>query len=171
MKLSPKKRWAFWGISLAAAVALVATSNGDRTDSAASVVAEAAPHPRHDTAGQDDASRPTALALGRLNRIALGAQSADLFRHKSWYVPPPPPPPAPPPRPTTPPLPFRFIGKVRSPQGKLTIFIADQSHVYLIHGGETLHNTYHVDGFHNGKLALTYLPLHTKQYLDLTGTH
>lgn len=116
------------------------------------------------TAGTD---RGDGLPLDRLKRTRMQVKSTDLFGAKSWYVPPPPPPPEPPPPPVAPPLPFTFLGKIQEPAGKLTIFLAGANRVYLVSQGETIDDTYHVDGIEDGKLALTYLPLQIKQYLDL----
>jgi len=110
---------------------------------------------------------PELLALDKIRKTRAGSENDDLFQSKSWYVPPPPPPPAPPPTPVAPPLPFSILGKVREPNGRQTLFLSDKSHVYLVHGGETLDKKYHVDGIENGKLAITYLPLNKKQYLNL----
>lgn len=107
------------------------------------------------------------LPLERLKRGRMQVKKTDLFGSKSWYVPPPPPPPEPPPPPSAPPLPFTFLGKIQEPAGKLTIFLAGANRVFLVTQGETIDDTYRVEGVEDGKLALTYLPLQIKQYLDL----
>jgi hypothetical protein len=107
------------------------------------------------------------IPLERLKRTKMPVKKTDVFGAKSWYVPPPPPPPAPPPPPTAPPLPFSFLGKIQEPTGKVTIFLSGVDRVYLVSTGQTIDNTYHVDGIEEGKLALTYLPLQIKQFLDM----
>ncbi len=107
------------------------------------------------------------IDLERLKRSPSSQKTKDIFRTKSWYVPPPPPPPAPPPAPTAPPLPFSFLGTVQESDGNMTIFLSGKDRVYLIKSGDTIDGTYHVDGIENGQLALTYLPLRVKQYLNM----
>lgn len=111
------------------------------------------------------ADRIDSVQLERLKRVRMQVNKADIFRSKSWYVPPPPAPPAPPPPPTAPPLPFTFLGKIQESAGKQTIFLAGDNRVYLVHEGETIDDTYSVDGIANGKLELTYLPLKIKQFI------
>lgn len=126
-----------------------------------------------------NADRIDTNELERLKRMRINEKSsgdikkAGAFTAKSWYVPPPPPPTPPPtplPTPTAPPLPFTFLGQMQESQGKLTIFLANGNQVYLVTQGETIDNTYSVDGIVEGKLGFTYLPLKTKQYLSVGET-
>ncbi len=110
------------------------------------------------------------IQLEKLKRSPSKDKKVNAFPAKSWYVPPPPPPPTPPPAPSAPPLPYTFIGKFLEPQGKLTIFLTNGDKVHLVSAGETIDNTYSVDGVENGKLTLTYLPLKIKQYINLGET-
>lgn len=100
--------------------------------------------------------------------------SQDLFKSKSWYVPPPPPkpvklapppPPPPPPPPTAPPLPYSFMGSYQEPGGKLVIYLTKAGRVLAVSPGETLENTYLVDGMTGGYFSMTYIPLNIKQTL------
>ena len=104
-------------------------------------------------------------------RIVNNTAAASLFSVQSWYVPPPPPPPqAPlvaqaPPAPTAPPLPFAFMGSYR-PEGATPIyFLTAGDRVYDVKIGDTLDNTYSVDGIKSGQLLLTYMPLKIQQSL------
>lgn len=172
MSITLNKRWRWWLSGLALSLVLAASSyftspqqtahtNNMSTDG----VHHAGVHPRaKDTAQQ-------VIALNQLKQTRTVTDSSELFRPKSWYIPPPPPPAPPPPVATAPPLPFSFLGKVQKPGGKVTIFLSDKDRVYLVHGGETLGDSYRVDGIEHGKLALTYLPLKKKQYLNLVETH
>jgi hypothetical protein len=171
MKPGFNKRWWWWLAGLAVTLTLVAKnhSNDSYHATSAVTVTDHTRHLRSHRASKDN--RPQYIALNLLHRSKTSDDTSDLFRSKSWYVPPPPAPPAPPPIATAPPLPFTFIGKVQKPDGKLTLFLSDQNRVYLVHGGETLSHTYHVDGIEHGKLALTYLPLKKKQYLNLVEAH
>ncbi len=103
-------------------------------------------------------------------RIVQDASAASLFSPHSWYVAPPPPPPpppvaaAPPPPPTAPPLPFVFMGSYKT-QGAATYFLTAGDRVYDVKIGDTLDNTYSVDGVKSGQLMLTYMPLKIQQTL------
>lgn len=166
MKPTINKRWRWWLTGLALTLALVAKGYLDDLNHARTAVAN--DHERHAAAlPSASEAQPQALALDQLQRSEKMADTADLFRPRSWYVPPLPVPPAPPPAPTAPPLPFTFLGKVKNPDGSQTLFLSDQERVYLVHGGETLGKNYHVDGIEHGKLVLTYLPLNKKQFLNL----
>jgi hypothetical protein len=107
------------------------------------------------------------LPLERLKRARMKVQKSGTFSAKSWYVPTPTPKPAPTPAPTAPPLPFTYLGKIQEAQGQPTYFLSDGNQVRLVSVGETLNNIYTVDGVEDGRLAITYLPLHVKQYLNV----
>lgn len=170
MKKIINTRWRWLLSGLALSLALVISSyfsdtpqNTISQGTSKNNVFHAGSHKRHDTTHTQN------IALNQLKRSRVVANVDGVFRPKSWYVPPPPPKAPPPPAPMAPPLPFTFLGKVQKPDGSLTIVIANKSRVFLVHGGETLDNNYHVDGIENGKLALTYQPMKKKQYLDLSG--
>lgn len=123
---------------------------------------------------QSEASAPLissehidSLSLERLKRARMNVRKSSTFAAKSWYVPTPTPKPQPTPPPSAPPLPFTYLGKIQEAQGKLTFFLSDGNQMRLVGAGETINDTYSVDGIEDGKLALTYLPLHIKQYLSL----
>ncbi len=172
MKFTLNKRWRWWLTGLALSLALVAKGYLDDQNHTSNAIVTATAPVRHTDSHHDaNEAPPQAIALKQLHRTDKMADTADLFRSKSWYVPPPPVPPAPPPAPTAPPLPFTFMGKVQNPDGSQTLFLSDQNRVYLVHGGETLAKNYHVDGIEHGKLVLTYLPLNKKQFLNLAEAH
>jgi hypothetical protein len=114
------------------------------------------------------------------HRVTAASASNALFATHSWYVPPPPPPPAPapvspvqsgpPPAPTAPPLPYQYIGSY-TPDGRAPVFFLTRGdRVYDVHVGDTLDNTYSIDGFNGSQLLLTYKPLNIQQQLAAGGT-
>jgi hypothetical protein len=109
-------------------------------------------------------------SFGMSDRIVKDTTAASLFSAQSWYVAPPAPPPAPtvvlpPTAPTAPPLPFAYMGSFR-PEGAVpTFFLTAGDRVYDVKIGDTLDNTYSVDGVRSGQLLLTYIPLKIQQSL------
>ena len=110
-------------------------------------------------------------SLVKSERVVKDSAAESLFSPHSWYVVPPPPPPAPvvyqpPPAPTAPPLPFAFMGSYRSQDGGGAIYyLTAGDKVYDVKVGDTLNNTYSVDGVKSGQLLLTYMPLKIQQSL------
>lgn len=122
-------------------------------------------------------SRLEQVTLKR-TRTADVAHTAALFATHSWYVappPPPPPPPAPaaslaPPVPTAPPLPYQYIGSYKPDSEAQVFFLTHDDRVYDAKVGDTLENTYHIDGFNGSQLLLTYKPLNIQQQLMVGST-
>ncbi len=114
--------------------------------------------------------------LARLaHRVASSKTVSSLFHTQSWYVAPPAPPPAPvvavaPPPPTAPPLPFTVMGSYARPGDSTVYFLTRGDRVFDVHVGDTIDNTYSVDGAANGQLQLTYKPLNIQQTLPLGGS-
>jgi hypothetical protein len=109
-------------------------------------------------------------SLRTSDRIVKDTTAASLFSAQSWYVAPPAPPPAPtvvlpPPAPTAPPLPFAYMGSFRPEGAVQTFFLTAGDRVYDVKIGDTLDNTYSVDGVRSGQLLLTYIPLKIQQSL------
>ena len=103
-------------------------------------------------------------------RLVRDTVASALFSVQSWYVAPPAPPPAPvivqaPPPPTAPPLPFAFMGSYKAQDGNPTFFLTAGDRVYDVKIGDTLDNTYSVDGVKSGQLLMTYMPLKIQQSL------
>ncbi|MEP6886271.1 MAG: hypothetical protein ABJC66_16100 [Gammaproteobacteria bacterium] len=131
----------------------------------------AAPAPHVIRAAPGGHKSPLMNASYRMSdRIVKDAAAASLFSPHSWFVAPPPPPPPPPaapaapPVPTAPPLPFVFMGSYKA-QGAKTYFLTAGDRVYDVKIGDTLDNTYSVDGVKAGQLMLTYMPLKIQQSL------
>jgi hypothetical protein len=104
------------------------------------------------------------------DRIVKDTTAASLFSAQSWYVAPPAPPPVPtvvqaPPAPTAPPLPFAYMGTYRTEGAVRTYFLTSGDRVYDVKIGDTLDNTYSVDGVRSGQMLLTYIPLKIQQSL------
>jgi len=90
--------------------------------------------------------------------------SADLFKSRSWYVPPPKRA-VPPPVPVAPAVPFVYLGKMEgTPQGTLLILSAS-NRMYTIAIGETLDQTWRLEGEDANSVRFTYLPLGLPQTL------
>ena len=151
MNFKINNRMKLWLVMLA--LAFAATSFFNEPEQSTNVVAATTDADRHAGGKSRSARDPgQAIALDELHRPRAVADTSDLFRTV----------------PVAPPLPFTFMGKVVK-DGKLTFFISDNERVYLVHGGETIANNYHVDGIENGRLAFTYLPMKQKQYIELSG--
>lgn len=112
------------------------------------------------------------LSLESLQRTQRdeAEQVEDLFKAKSWYVPPPPPKPGPPPPPTPPPLPFKYMGKLLE-EGKLTVFISNQDRNYAVKDGDTIEGAYRVERVDSQQVLFTYLPLNMQQTLVIGGVN
>jgi hypothetical protein len=144
-----------------------AASSGTASPGTAAVGAAPAAHAIHPATGGHKASVINAR-LSASDRVVKDTAAADLFSAHSWYVAPPPPPPAPvvyqpPPAPTAPPLPFAFMGSFRTDSGGAIYYLTAGDKVYDVKVGDTLDNTYSVDGVKSGQLLLTYMPLKIQQ--------
>lgn len=104
-------------------------------------------------------------------------REGDAFARLSWLPPPPPPPPPaavapppPPPPPTAPPLPYAFVGMVEKGAGKPQAFLSRGDALIIVAAGDTVdNNTYRIDSLSATQVVFTYLPLNTKQSIDIAG--
>jgi hypothetical protein len=169
--------------AVAAAVGVYTLASGpDPTPAgeAASAVPAALPAASRTSANSHSMARAaTGSSEGILSRLAhrvsAGKAVEALFHPQSWYVAPPPPPPAPvvvvaPPPPTAPPLPFTVMGSYARPGDATVYFVTRGDRVFDVHVGDTIDNTYSVDGAANGQLQLTYKPLNIQQTLAIGGS-
>jgi hypothetical protein len=69
--------------------------------------------------------------------------------------------------PTAPPLPYTYLGRYGRAGDKQVFFIVKDDRVYDVHVGDVLEKIYSVDGVENGQLKMTYLPLGTRQSLQV----
>jgi hypothetical protein len=68
-------------------------------------------------------------------------------------------------KPVAPPLPFRYFGKLTE-NGKREVFVMRGDDLLSIQAGKT-YGDYRVDQVADARITFTYLPLKTKQTLDL----
>jgi hypothetical protein len=71
-----------------------------------------------------------------------------------------------------PPLPFKYLGKAIE-DGKLSVFLASGDKTYSVHAGqkERLENDYRVDKVTESGISFTYLPMKTRQTLDIPAVN
>jgi len=172
MRLPSKREWILIAIVPLLFVLAAGIDSGDRAPGAAVVeVAHTMP-----TRARSDAGRgleAAELDLSRLRRKGEVVSPENLFSRKSWYVAPPPAPPvpvrvAPPPVPKAPPLPFTYLGRYVE-SGKPVFFLVTGERILTVKEGDVIEGNYRVDGVVGTTLGLTYLPLNTKQTLDIGG--
>jgi hypothetical protein len=65
-----------------------------------------------------------------------------------------------------PPLPFRYIGRLRA-NGKLEVLLMRGTKVYSIGRGGEIDGEYRVERITESTISFTYLPLKTKQDMNL----
>ena len=134
MALAARTRWLILGGLLTATLVAMVWVDGQSTESDAAVVSG-----EEKIVAKKMKAQSLRLSLENLQRTQRdeAEQVEDLFKAKSWYVPPPPPKPGPPPAPTPPPLPFQYMGKLLE-EGKLTVFITNQDRNYAVKAGDTI---------------------------------
>ncbi len=111
------------------------------------------------------------LAAAKVESPVAALPVVDLFAPHHWRVapvvsmaPPPVMAPPPPPKPSAPPMPFRFIGKLDDNQD-VRVFLQRGEKLYTVRVGDVIDRTYRVDGIHEARMSLTYLPLSISQSL------
>jgi hypothetical protein len=67
-----------------------------------------------------------------------------------------------------PPLPFTYLGRIRS-GGATTVFLARETRESVARVGDILDNTYRVEKIDETRMVFVYLPLGTQQSLPLAG--
>ena len=162
--------------AVAAAVGVYIVASRPDVTAVAPVGTVAVPAGSRGAASQRAVPHESGNLLTRIaRRVAESKAVESLFHSHSWYVAPPPPPPAPvvvvkPPPPTAPPLPFSVMGSYAHPGEATVYFLTRGDRVFDVRVGDTIDNTYSVDGAANGQLQLTYKPLNIKQSLPLGGS-
>jgi hypothetical protein len=117
------------------------------------------------------------LDLARLSRGARDSSDKDPFAPKSFAPPAPEQAaarpgtaasaaPAAPAKPSAPPLPFTSLGKVIE-DGKLSVFLSRGEQNYSIASAQKLDAEYRIDKVSETSVTFTYLPLNTKQTLEI----
>jgi len=107
------------------------------------------------------------IDLAKLQRSQADAPQGDPFAPRS-FAPPPQPQQAAAPEapPAPPPLPFRYAGKLTQ-DGKTEFFVVRGEELVSIAAGEKIDAEYRVDSISESRIAFTYLPLKTRQSLEL----
>lgn len=108
-------------------------------------------------------------ALERAAGVELAAASANPFARPAFDAPPPAAAAAPE-KPAAPPLPFTYLGKVIE-DGKLEVFLARGDDSFSVKRGSRIGKEYRVDKVTETAVTFTYLPLKTKQVLDIPAIH
>ena len=178
MNLTTRGKW-LTGIAAAVAAYVVFGPKDSDSVEPTRAAAGSAVHVHATAAGASSAaSAPLGRTLEQLaRRVVEGEGAGALFAAHSWYIPPPPPPPPPPspasllpPAPTAPPLPYQYIGSYTPEGQKPVLFLSKGDRVFDVHVGDTLENTYSVDGFNKSQILLTYKPLNIQQQLIVGST-
>jgi hypothetical protein len=110
------------------------------------------------------------LDLERLARTAGPAPLADPFAQGSLAAAGANGAAAAPAKPSAPPLPFKYLGKAIE-DGKLSVFLARDEDSFSVHGGQKLDAEYRVDKVSETAVTFTYLPMKTKQTLDIPAVN
>jgi hypothetical protein len=71
--------------------------------------------------------------------------------------------------PTAPELPFRYVGKMID-EGKLSVFVARGEESFTLEKGQRI-DDYRVDKISESSVVFTYLPLKTKQELNISAAN
>lgn len=110
-------------------------------------------------------------------RQANGESGGEAFATLSWLPPPPlvrvTPPAAPPPVPVpvAPPLPFAFVGLMEKGGIHPQAFISRGESLLIVAAGDLLeNNSYRVEAITAQQVVMTYLPLNTRQTLNISGS-
>ena len=174
MNLTKRGKWLTGIAALIAAYVMFSPKDSEPVEPTRAATSSTV-HARVATAGASTA--PTASLTRVLeqlaHRVVEGSGTGTLFATHSWYVarpPPPPPPPVPaaslvPPAPTAPPLPYQYIGSYTPEGQKPVLLLSKGDRVFDVHVGDTLEDTYSVDGFNKSQILLTYKPLNIQQQL------
>jgi hypothetical protein len=117
------------------------------------------------------AARGEAVRLDLLKRSEQAAAGRDLFASTTPPSPPapPPPPPPPPPKPMAPPLPLTSMGKLETAGEPTIYYLQEGDSVHSVIVGDTINAQYRVESVDKGVMELTYLPLKSKQTLNVGG--
>ena len=159
--LSLKRDFSRRALAIAFALVAVATLVMGREKPAL----EAAP-PR--PAPAEKAAAVPDIDPSRLERAQQGAPQADPFAALS-FAPPArreAPAPARAKAPTAPPLPFRYAGTLTQ-DGKTEVFVVRGDEIISVIAGQNIDADYRVDALSASRIAFTYLPLKTRQSLEL----
>lgn len=134
-----------------------ATSSAARSPSSAPAAA-AAPRAGFDELPSRDFPRGTGNAFWAPSAERIAPRPQEAPRDAS----------GPPPAPQAPPLPFTYLGRIRS-GGTTTVFLARQNRESVARLDDILDDTYRVEKIDETTMVFVYLPLGTRQSLALVG--
>jgi hypothetical protein len=107
------------------------------------------------------------IDLDKLQRVESAAPQNDPFARRSFAPATQQANAAPAPAaPAAPPLPFRYFGKLTE-NGKTEVFVMRGDEVLSIAAGQKLDADYRVEGITESSISFTFLPLKTRQSMDL----
>jgi len=119
--------------------------------------------------GVSDPAPQAEIDVDRLKREPAQASSVDPFAPKSFAPPAPKLAPAAPMKPVAPALPFTYLGKVID-AGKTVVFVARADENYSLEAGQTIGNQYRVEAITDTAVTFTYLPMKTRQTLQIPAS-
>lgn len=176
-----KRSTIFLGLMLTGSLA-AATLSKDKGDSV--TVAE----PRADRLNNPpSANEPRRVAhsldLDKLVRTEVIEPEQNPFAGKSWDVPPPAPALLTQPmsantqtivppealQPAAPPVPFLYVGWMQEDEGHAIAYLTQGSRAYSVAESEVVGGNYRLEKITPGQLVLTYLPMESKQMLNIGG--
>jgi hypothetical protein len=105
--------------------------------------------------------------VSRLERPQAAAPAGDPFAARSFGAPAAAQAAAAPAKPEAPELPFRYMGKVIE-DGKLEILLLRGDEHFTVTAGQKVDDEYRLDKVTASTLTFTYLPMKTKQNLEIT---
>jgi hypothetical protein len=111
------------------------------------------------------AAAPSAIDLEKLKRAQASVPQNDPFAPRS-FAPPARPAQAVNAAPSAPALPFRYVGKLIA-DGRTEVFVMRGAELISIAAGQNIDAQYRVDAITESSIAFTYLPLRTRQSIDL----
>lgn len=166
------------GASARSAATSATTSASDSASTRRRAASPAAARAGATAAAASDTPRSALAALDTslvAQRTAGAGRPPDAFAAHSWFVAPPPAPPAPvvfqpppePPPPQAPPLPFKYLGRLQESAERTVWYLLQGERLVVAASGESVDNTYRIDGAEAGQLRLTYLPLGQQQSLTI----
>jgi len=141
-------------LALAAAATLVAGRERPALE-----LAEARPAPA--------AQSSPAIDLAKLERSEAPAPQANPFAPRSFAPPPARQAAAPRQAPSAPPLPFTYAGRLTQ-EGRTEVFVLRGEELISIAPGQSIDGQYRVDAISDTRIAFTYLPLKTRQSIELS---
>ena len=115
---------------------------------------------------QGRAAAAPEIDLARLARADAPAPGTDPFAPRSFAPAPKAQPASGRAAPSAPPLPFTYIGKLTQ-DGRTEVFVLRGEELISIAAGQKIDAQYRVDAISDARIAFTYLPLKSRQTLEL----